>query len=272
MPHLLTLTTDFGTGDAYVAAMKGVAATLAPGVAMIDVSHAIAPQDVMEAAWVLRQAVPYYPEGTVHCVVVDPGVGTDRRGIACRIAGHTFVGPDNGLFALLLGDDVLGPDAPEALVVLDRPEAWRTPAPAPTFHGRDVFAPVASRLAMGAALETVGTPADPAGLQRLHWVRPRADDQGIQGWIAHVDHFGNAITNVPLELAEQYRAGRSLRAYAGTTILTTLHRTYADVEPGEALLLAGSSGHLEVSVRGGNAAALLSLRKGSPLQIVFSDP
>lgn len=271
MPHLLTLTTDFGTGDAYVAAMKGVIATTAPGVSVIDVSHAIGAQDVMEAAWILRQAVPFYPEGTVHCVVVDPGVGTDRRAIACRIAGHTFVGPDNGLLALLLGDEALGPEAPETVVVLDRPEAWRSPDPAPTFHGRDVFAPVAARLAAGAELAEVGSEVAPDSLQRLHWVRPLADEQGIRGWIAHIDRFGNAISNIPASLLETTRTGRGLRAYAGPAILTALHRTYAEVDPGEPLLLAGSSGHIEVSVRGGDAAALLSLRKGSPLQIVFSD-
>lgn len=269
---LLTLTTDFGTDDAYVAAMRGVIATLAPEVRTVDVTHAVAPQDVMEAAWALRQAVPFFPPGTVHLAVVDPGVGTSRRGIACRIAGHTFVGPDNGLFSLLLGEDALGPEAPEALVVLDRPEAWRTPDPSPTFHGRDVFAPVAARLAAGTPLEAVGSAADPASLVRLHWVRPRADEEGVQGWVVHVDRFGNAITNIPATLVAAYAGGRPLRCYAGSAILHGLRRTYADVAPGEPLLLVGSSGYLEIGINGGHAARLLSLAKGSPVSLVFGEP
>ncbi len=272
MPALLTLTTDFGTADAYVAAMKGVVARAAPDVRTVDVTHAVAAQDVMGAAWVLREAAPCFPAGTVHLAVVDPGVGTARRGVACRIGGHTFVGPDNGLFSLLLGADGLGPEAPEALVVLDRPAAWRVPEPSRTFHGRDVFAPVAARLADGAALEEVGTAADPAGLRRLHWVRPLADAEGVRGWVAHVDRFGNAVTNIPAALVEDRRAGRRVRCYAGSTILDGVRGTYGEVEPGEPLVVVGSSGYLEVGVRGGDAAALLTLPKGSPVNVVFVDP
>ncbi|MDX1531546.1 MAG: SAM-dependent chlorinase/fluorinase, partial [Rhodothermales bacterium] len=176
MPHLLTLTTDFGLDDGYVAAMKGVIHAIAPGLRTVDITHAVAPQDVMGAAFVLRQAAFFFPPDTVHLVVVDPGVGTERRAVAARIGGHTFVGPDNGLLSLLPGGD-----APEALVTLDRPTYWRSPHPSATFHGRDIFAPAAAHLAAGRALGEVGTPAE--ALQRLHWVRPRADDNGVQGWV-----------------------------------------------------------------------------------------
>jgi len=271
VPALLTLTTDFGIDDAYVAAMKGVAASVAPTVRVIDVTHTITPQEVMEAAWILRQTVPFFPEGTVHLAVIDPGVGTTRRAIACRIANHTFVGPDNGLFSLLLGEDGLGPELPDEVVVLDRPAYWRTGAPSRTFHGRDVFAPVAAHLAAGKPLEDVGSPAPIDSLVRLQWVRPRADDQGVQGWVVHIDRFGNAITNIPEELLEVHRRDREVRCYAGSAILEGIADTYAEVEQGEALVIVGSSGHIEVSINGGHAASLLSLIKGSAVSIVFGD-
>ncbi len=269
---VLTLTTDFGLDDAYLAAMKGVILSVAPDCRLVDVSHGIAAQDVMGAGFVLRGAVPYFPPGTVHLAVVDPGVGTERRPIAARIGGHTFVGPDNGLFSLLL-DPSAGPGQaaaePEAVVVLDRPDFWRTPTPSATFHGRDVFAPVAAHLAAGRDLTEVGTPVE--GLRRLHWVQPLADEQGIQGWVVHVDRFGNAVTNVPGELLAARLAGREFKCYVGSAILNGLHRTYADVDEGEPVALVGSSGLLEVSINGGDAAQLLSIQKGSAVDVVFAD-
>lgn len=262
MPQLLTLTTDFGLDDGYVAAMKGVILGIAPTLRTVDISHGITPHDVMEAAFVLRQAVPFFPPGTVHLAVVDPGVGTARRAVAARIGGQTFVGPDNGLFSLL------AEGGPEAVVELDRPAFWRTATPSRTFHGRDVFAPVAARLAAGLhALEEVGRPVE--GLQRLQWVQPRADEQGVEGWVVHVDRFGNAITNIPEALLARRAAGRRVRAYVGSAILEGLHLVYADVPEGEPVALIGSGGLLEVGIRGGSASQLLSLQKGMPVQLVF---
>lgn len=264
MSSTLTLTTDFGTSDAYVAAMKGTILSIAPDVQLVDVTHGIAPQDVMEAAFVLSESVPYFPPGTVHLVVVDPGVGTDRRAIALRHDGHWFVGPDNGLFALLLETTT-----PEELVVLDRPAFWRTPTPSTTFHGRDIFAPAAAHLAAGRALAEIGSPAET--MHPLQWALPIPDEQGIRGWIVHVDHFGNAITNIPRDLFEQQRNGRPLKCFAGNAILKALHATYGDVEQGEPLILFGSSGYLEIAVNSGNAAELFDIRKGTPVNVVFLD-
>lgn len=268
---VLTLTTDFGLDDAYVAAMKGVILSIAPDVRMVDVSHGIAAQDVMGAAFVLRGAAPHFPSGTVHLAVVDPGVGTERRAIAARIGGQTFVGPDNGLFSLLLdpGSGAGQVNEPEAIVTLDRPAFWRTPEPSATFHGRDIFAPVAAHLADGRALDEVGTPTD--ALKRLHWVQPLSDEQGLRGWVVHVDRFGNAVTNIPGGLLEEALQGRGLKCYVGSTILEGVHRTYGEVEEGEPVALVGSSGHLEISVNGGSAARLLSIQKGGAVNIVFTD-
>lgn len=264
MPALLTLTTDFGRRDAYVAAMKGVMLGIAPDVRLVDLTHEIGAQDIMEAAFFLKNAVFHFPAGTVHLIVVDPGVGSDRRALALRKDGHFFVGPDNGVFSLLFDGE-----APEAIVELTRPEFWREGSPSPTFHGRDIFAPVAAHLAAGAALEAVGPPVEQ--LQQLRWGLPIADAQGIRGWVVHIDHFGNCITNIPRPLVAEHAGERPIRSYAGSTIFEGLHRTYSDVEQNQPLILFGSSGLLEIAVNSGNAADLLSIRRGDPVDLIFID-
>ena len=264
MPSLLTLTTDFGLQDGYVAAMKGVILGIAPEVALVDLSHEVPPHDVMAGAFLLRQAAFHFPPGTVHLAVVDPGVGTDRRAVALRYRDQLFVGPDNGLFAL-----VLEGDAPQGLVTLDRPEIWRTPSPSHTFHGRDVFAPAAAHLAAGTPLDAVGSPLPE--LKRLHWAMPIADEQGVQGWVVHVDHFGNCVTNIQRSLLEEHRQGRPLKCIARGTILHGLHDTYGHVSEGDPLLLYGSDDSLEIAVRNGNASGLLGIRRGDPVQVIFRD-
>lgn len=244
--------------------MKGVMLGINPEIRFLDVSHGITPFDVMDAAFVLRQAIPYYPEGTIHLVVVDPGVGTARRGVALGYDGRFFVGPDNGVFALLLGDA-----DPDEIVVLDREASYRTPSPCNTFHGRDIFAPAAARLASGSSLQDIGTPVD--ALQRLHWALPIDDSQGIRGWIVHIDHFGNCITNIPRTLFYDRQKGRIAKCYVGNSILNGVHATYGAVDVGEPLLLFGSEEFLEISVNTGNAADLLHIRRGTPVNIVFLD-
>ncbi|MEL6444331.1 MAG: SAM-dependent chlorinase/fluorinase [Bacteroidota bacterium] len=268
---LITLLTDFGSQDGYVAAMKGVVLARAPGARLVDVSHEVAPQDVMAAAFVLRQAWPHFPPGTVHLVVVDPGVGTERRAVAARFGDHLVVGPDNGLFPLAFAPSIVGDVAsaqPDEAVVLDDPKMWRTAEPSRTFHGRDLFAPAAAALASGAPLADLGSPLD--ALRPMHWLQPQADAHGIQGWVLHLDRFGNAITNIPRALVEAHADGRAVKGYVGSTILRGIQPTYGAVAEGDPLLLYGSDGLLEVGVRGGSAASLLSLRQGMRLQLVFS--
>lgn len=264
MARTLTLTTDFGTRDAYVAAMKGVILGIAREARLVDVTHHISPQDVMEAAFVMRGAVPFFPPGTIHLVVVDPGVGTDRRAVAVRHGDRWFVGPDNGLFPLVLGDE-----PPDAVVSLDDPAYWRTDAPSATFHGRDIFAPVAAHLAAGVPLEALGSPVET--LEPLRWALPITDRQGIQGWVVHVDHFGNCVTNIPQTLLAETQDGRPLKCYTGSAVLHDVHPTYGAVAQGEPLLLTGSSGFLEIAVNSGNAAELLNIRKGTSVNVVFHD-
>ena len=264
---MITLTTDFGTQDAYVAAMKGTMLGVDPTARFVDITHAVSPQDVMEAAFVLRGAVPFFPEGAVHLVVVDPGVGTDRHPIAIRHDGQWFVGPDNGLFPLVLSNTT-----PEAVVKLDNPEVWRTSDPCTTFHGRDIFAPVAAHLSAGCSLPDVGSPLDT--LNTLRWVRPQTAPGTVQGWVVHVDRFGNCITNIrrsDLKAAFHGTDASPYKCYVGSTVLEEIHATYGSVADGDPLLLYGSTGFLEVAVNGGHASKLLNISKGDTIQFVTVD-
>jgi S-adenosylmethionine hydrolase len=228
----------------------------------------------MESAFVLQSAVPFFPAGSVHLVVVDPGVGTERRAVALRRDDHWFVGPDNGLFPL-----VFDGDPPDAAVELNVPDAWRTPSPSNTFHGRDIFAPAAAHLAAGRALDDVGTPIE--RLEPLQWAQPIVDPEAIEGRVVHVDHFGNCVTNVrrstfaeALDLDDDTPDAASLPpidGYVGSTVLASIHDTYGAVAEGEPLLLFGSTGFLEVAVNGGNAAELLDIRQGDSIKIAFSE-
>ena len=244
--------------------MKGVILGIHPEVRLVDISHAIAPQDVMEAAFVLRDAADYYPSGTVHLAVVDPGVGTRRRAVALRCEGHYFVGPDNGLFSLLLGERT-----PDEIVVLDRSEFWRTAEVSDSFHGRDIFAPVAGHISNGRPLSEMGSSI--GSLAPMYWALPIVDDQGVQGWVVHVDHFGNCITNVSRQILEERRSGRPVKCFVGNAILQGISRTYGDLESGEPLMHFNSGDMLEIAVNSGNAAELLGIRKGASVNILFRD-
>lgn len=263
---LVTLTTDFGIRDGYVAAMKGAMLRVAPTLTMLDVTHDVPARDVMAAAFILRTVVPHVPAPAVHLMVVDPGVGTDRRAVAARFEfdgeEHVFVGPDNGLLPLLAGASAV-----RESVVLDRPSAWACPTPSDTFHGRDIFGPVAAALADGAELRHVGSPGDT--LASMHWPLPLKDDEGMTGMVLHVDQFGNCITNFTAADIELHSHGRSFKCYVGSAVVQLHARTYGEVAYGDALSLFGSNGHLEIAVHGGNAAELFNVERGAPVTLVF---
>ncbi len=263
MSAIITLTTDFGTQDAYVGALKGVLLGLCPGARIVDISHEIAPQDIMECAFVLREAAGYFPPGAIHLAVVDPGVGTDRKPVALRAGERFFTGPDNGIFPL-----VLDGAAPDACVQLDQRAYWRNDTPSQTFHGRDIFAPAAAHLASGVPIERLGSAIDQ--LAPMKWALPIMDDEGVQGWVVHIDRFGNCITNIAREMIEERRAGRPVKCFAGNAIIEGVQPAYAAAETGEPLLQYNSSCLLEVAVNAGNAAELLGIRKGNPVNILFS--
>ncbi len=254
-PPLVTLTTDFGLQDPFVGVMKGVILGICPGARIVDVTHGIPPQDVLAGCLALGDAAPYFPPDTVHVAVVDPGVGSDRPAVAVRTARALFVAPDNGLLSFLRPDEVL------EVRRLENPDLWLHPV-SRTFHGRDVFAPVAAHLARGVPLADVG-PEHP-GLRRLHLPGPVREPGAVRGEVLGFDRFGNAVTNI--REGDLPRPGRAAEV-AGRRI--PLLGTYAETAPGRALALWGSSGRLEVSVREGSAREALGLRRGDPVRVLL---
>ncbi|MCX7707763.1 MAG: SAM-dependent chlorinase/fluorinase [Anaerolineae bacterium] len=252
---IITLTTDFGLSDGYVGIMKGVILGIAADVQLVDISHDITPQDVRQGSFVLRNAVSYFPAGTVHLAVVDPGVGSSRRPLLVTTPRASFVGPDNGLFTFAL-------EQPGAQAwVLDQPRYW-LPAISRTFHGRDIFAPVVAHLARGVPPEELGSPVSDA-VQLEPLLPERLGNHHIVGHVIHVDRFGNLITNVP---ASWLADGDWACEIAGRRI-PRLSETYSAALPGELLALIGSSGMLEVAVRNGSAARLLEAGVGQAIHL-----
>ena len=272
MNTIITLTTDFGLTDAYVAAMKGVMLSINPRAKLIDICHTIQPQNIYQAGFVLSTAYPFFPRKTIHLVVVDPGVGTERRAIILRTPLADFVAPDNGALSYVIHSFTkpmpnkanhqqveLGPEL-EA-VAITKPEFWRSPV-SPTFHGRDIFAPVAARLSLGLpptdfgeAITSVVTLPLPCPHQ--------ASDGSLVGHVLHIDSFGNLITNIKND--DLPKSKGTITIEVGNHVIAGLSRTYAE---GEGLLaLIGSNGYLEVSLKGGSAGARLAAEAGNEVRI-----
>ena len=258
---IITLTTDFGASDGYVGTMKGVILSIAPNVTLVDITHEIAPQHMRQAAYVLHAAALYFPPGTIHLAVVDPGVGSRRRALVVRTSRGFLVGPDNGLFTLFLADE---PDA-ECRSMTN--PAFMLPHVSATFHGRDVFAPVAAHLARrlghSAELSEFGPRvSDPATLSISKPIQ-QADGNWL-GQVLFADHFGNLITSITADVLTNIG---SVEILIGQTPITGIKRTFADAAPGELIALVGSSGHLEISIVNGNAAQSLDLGPDSSITL-----
>ena len=246
MAPLITLLTDFGTSDSYVAEVKAVLLSRALGAALVDVTHQIPPGDVRAGQYVLARVWHRFPEGTVHLVVVDPGVGTSRRALAAEAAGHYFVAPDNGLLSPLPADT--------RFFELPVP-----PAAAPSFQGRDLFAPAAAELATGTALSHLGSPiTDP---YRAPLPAPYFDGTAVRGEVIYVDRFGTLISNIPGERVEP-----GVRIKVAGTEVGALRRTFGDVERGQLVAFVGSDGAVEIAVRDGSAARLLGVGVGAEVR------
>jgi hypothetical protein len=252
--RVITLLSDFGTRDAYVAAMKGVILDICPEATIVDVTHEVPPQDVRAGAFLLAEAAPYFPEGTVHVAVVDPGVGSARRPIAVETAKAHLVGPDNGIFQRYLCA------APLRRAVEIASPRYRRPDVSSTFHGRDLFAPAAAHLARGLDLAELGPPA--RDLAALALPLPRRAPGLLEGEVIHVDRFGNLITNLE---SQDLGAVRAVEVPGAS--LAGLARAYADAEPGSLLALVGSGGLLEISMRDGSAAAALGAGRGARVAV-----
>ncbi len=273
MGAIITLTTDFGLNDAYVAAMKGVMLGINPGATLVDICHSIRPQNIAEAAFVLGTAYPFFPRGTVHLVVVDPGVGSGRRAIILRTPSADFVAPDNGVLSYVVQQESAGePEDRSSLqqtglgpgleaVAITRTEFWRTPV-SPTFHGRDIFAPVAARLSSGLPPAEFGEAI--TSVVTLPLPRPyRAADGSLVGHLLHIDNFGNLITSIKSETVMKMK--QPVTVEVGSHRIKGLKQTYAE---GRGLIaLIGSSGYMEVSLRESSACAFLNAEVGNEVKI-----
>ncbi len=260
---VITLLTDFGTADSYVAQMKGVILQNQPDVRIIDITHEILPQDIFRAACVLADAYPYFPRGTIHIVVVDPGVGSKRRILCLSAARQLFLAPDNGVLEF-----VLRTAEPDVLIEVSSEWYFRDQVSA-TFHGRDIFASVAAHLAGGAKPRRLGRVAE--DIVRLEVPEVEIGPDSISGAVVHIDRFGNLVTNVEKRhLAAVFQGVKSsklLVRVAGREIRGFV-RNYAEKQAGELLCLLGSSGRLEISVSGGSAASELSVSRGDHVKLV----
>ena len=255
---LVTLTTDFGTRDPFVGIMKGVILGIHPGVHLVDLTHEIAPHDILEGALALGAAVPFFPPGTVHLAVVDPGVGTERRALALAAGGQQFVGPDNGLFTFLLNEPGW------SAVSLDDP-AYALPVISRTFHGRDRFAPAAAHLSRGVPVDRLGPPV--TGPVRIRWPRARLEGGILVGEVIHVDRFGNLVTSVRAEDVESLGSPDAVTVEVAGRRIDGLSQSYADRGAGEPGAIIGSSGRLEIFLREASARTALSVERGAQVRL-----
>lgn len=265
--RIITLTTDFGTSDAYVGIMKGVILGINPNTRIVDLTHAIPPQDIYEAAFSIYAAYRYFPKGTIHIIVVDPGVGSDRQAIVSHIDNAFFVCPDNGVLSYLLpGVENQGRHAIDSVAIQN--SAYCLPEVSNTFHGRDIFAPVAAHLSLGVPLDDIG-PAVPT-LVQLPIQVPEFSGNTLTGQIVKIDRFGNAITNIPETAIARLESALTAEMpiyeiRVGSVRLNRLNRAYAESGIGEPLAIIGSSGLLEIAINSGNAKEDLAIKRGDPV-------
>ena len=259
---IITLLTDFGNQDSYVGIMKGVMLSLNPEAVLVDLVHEVPPQDTIAGAFLLAEAAPYFPPGTIHLAVVDPGVGTPRRALAARAREQFWVGPDNGLFSLVFGEGAT-PD----LVSLENSDYFRESV-SRTFQGRDIFAPVAAHLSLGTPLDAFGPPlTDPVALP---WPQPEFTPDAVRGEIVHVDGFGNLVSNIGVDKLLSWLDGKPHVTILGSLTLPGLARTYGEAPAGEFLALVGSHGYVEIACVQGNASRRLTVGTGRPLAVIKS--
>ncbi len=262
MGRILTLVTDFGTDDGFVGAMKGVILSVNPDIQLVDITHSIAPQDLVGAAFALNNSYPFFPEGTVHVVVVDPGVGGPRKPIALEGDGHLFVGPDNGVFSILR----LGERISRVVEIKDR--RFMLPEISFTFHGRDIFAPAAAHLSKGIGLELLGP--EVVEISTITIPGPSHGEGVLKAEIIHIDRFGNLVTNLtPDDFAKFVGSGR-FTIETGDVLMGEISSSYEGTPWGKPLAIWNSFGFLEIAVNRGNASAELGLGRGATVKVKLS--
>lgn len=258
---MITLLTDFGFADHFVAVMKGVILTIAPQTPIIDITHEVPAFSILEGAFLLEQSWRHFPKGTIHVAIVDPGVGSERRPLLIETAGHLFIGPDNGIFSFALAD------TSAKVRHLNQSNYW-LPNPSSTFHGRDIFAPVAAHLASGIKPARLGSLIKDA--MRSPAITPtRLSRRSYVGTVLHLDRFGNLITNFPIAQFETLR-NRPFTLTVGLNQVELYASTYANCPPGELCVIPGSCGFYEVSIANDSAARHTGLIAGSPLELTLA--
>lgn len=257
--RIITLITDFGDKSGYVGVMKGVILSTNPDCRIVDITHQISPQDREEAAFVLKSAYPFFPPGTIHLVVVDPGVGSKRKPILIESGTHWFIGPDNGVlsFAFLMEG------CKRVLEITNT--RYFLPRVSSTFHGRDIFAPVAAHLSLGVPAHDLGEELQHCVL--LEALEPEIRTGVIKGRVVYTDHFGNVISNISHTLFNAVVADKPFRITIGETVIETISPSYADAREGEIIALFGSSQQLEIAVRNGNCQKTLQVEKGAEISV-----
>ena len=265
---VISIVSDFGTDDEYVGVMKGVMLSINPLASIVDITHQIAPQDIHQAAYLIPSYYHFFPEGTVHIVVVDPGVGSQRSILALNHRKHFFIAPDNGVLTLLLNAE-----KSDTIIRVDNADYFLKPTSS-TFHGRDIFAAVGAHLSCGTKMEAFGTRTDVKEIVRLKDLNCRISQTGeLIGKIVSIDRFGNLITNIDsnsLAAFSRTKALKHLQIHIGAVEISGLSHTYSDAAPEALLALFGSRNYLEIAVNGGNAADKLNARKGDPVRLKLS--
>ncbi len=262
---VITLLTDFGTADEYVGVMKGVMLSICPSVAVIDISHQIEPQDIHQAAYLIPAYFHFFPENSIHIIVVDPGVGSQRSILAVYTRKHFFIAPDNGVLTLLLSEQ-----KSDTIIRVDNSHYFLEPLSA-TFHGRDIFAALGGHMACGTKLETLGARIRMQDIVQLTDLTCQVSDKGeLLGKIVSIDRFGNLVTNIDtirLDAFCQSAGSKQPQIHIGALTITDLARTYADAAPQAPLALIGSRGYLEIALNCGSAAEQLKARKGDLVSV-----
>jgi S-adenosylmethionine hydrolase len=262
---IITLLTDFGTEDAYVGVMKGVILSINPSAAVVDVCHYIDPQDLIEAAYLIKSSYRYFPKGTVHIIIVDPGVGGNRSIVAVELAGHIFLAPDNGVLTLLMDEGEV-----DAIVRVENTHYFLNSI-SQTFHGRDIFAPVGAHISKGVPIEKLGPYLGKQELIRLSIPKPYISDKDeLIGTIISIDRFGNCISNINENCLNKFVENGSekrLEIKIGKTVIKSLSHTYTDVEPKRPLAIIGSFGYLEIAMSCDNAGRQLNVEKGDTITL-----
>ncbi len=265
---VITMLTDFGTADEYVGVMKGVLLSVCPEVSVIDISHHIDPQDVTQAALLIPGYFPYFPHGTIHIIVIDPGVGSQRAILTVQFRKHFFIAPDNGVLSLLLRDQ-----KSDTIIRVENSNYFLKPLSA-TFHGRDIFAALAGHMACGTKLDVLGTRIQKQDIVQLSDLTCQVSDSGaLVGKIVSIDRFGNLITNIDsiqLNALCESDTAKQPQIQIGSLTIYGMTKTYADADPATPLVLIGSRGYMEIALNCGNAQQQLNAHKGDPIRVTLS--